>query len=99
MNTQELVALRIQQLCAEHGYNLHQLARSCGVPPSTLKNIIHGGSKNPGIVTIKLLCDGLGISLYEFFDTEDFREKEQEMKEDGTVVSGNQYRPLSYDVC
>lgn len=38
MNTQELVALRIQQLCAEHGYNLHQLARSCGVPPSTVKN-------------------------------------------------------------
>lgn len=80
MNTRELVAMRIQQLCAEHGYNLHQLARSCDVPPSTLKNIIHGGSRNPGIVTIKLLCDGLGISLYEFFDTEDFREKEQEMK-------------------
>ena len=80
MNTQELVALRIQQLCAEHEYNLHQLACSCGVPPSTLKNIIHGGSKNPGIVTIKLLCDGLGISLYEFFNTADFKQLEQEMK-------------------
>lgn len=80
MNTRELVAMRIQQLCAEHGYNLHQLARSCGVPPSTVKNIIHGGSKNPGIVTIKLLCDGLGISLYEFFNTADFKQLEQEMK-------------------
>lgn len=55
MDTQALVAMRIQQLCAEHGYNLNQLARSCGVPPSTVKNIIHGASHNPGIVTIKLL--------------------------------------------
>ncbi|MFQ6967082.1 MAG: helix-turn-helix domain-containing protein [Subdoligranulum sp.] len=53
MDTQALVAMRIQQLCAEHGYNLNQLARSCGVPPSTVKNIIHGASHNPGIVTIK----------------------------------------------
>ena len=50
MDTQALVAMRIQQLCAEHGYNLNQLARSCGVPPSTVKNIIHGASHNPGIV-------------------------------------------------
>ena len=80
MNTQELVALRIQQLCAEHGYNLHQLARACGVPPSTIKNNIHGVSRNPGIVTIKLLCDGLGISLYDFFDTDAFRQMQQELK-------------------
>lgn len=78
--TQALVAMRIQQLCAEHGYNLNQLARSCGVPPSTVKNIIHGASHNPGIVTIKLLCDGLGISLYDFFNTDDFRQHEQELK-------------------
>ena len=80
MDTQALVAMRIQQLCAEHGYNLNQLARSCGVPPSTVKNIIHGASHNPGIVTIKLLCDGLGISPYDFFNTDDFRQHEQELK-------------------
>ena len=89
MDTQALVAMRIQQLCAEHGYNLNQLARSCGVPPSTVKNIIHGACFffgfvfflfNPGIVTIKLLCDGLGISLYDFFNTDDFRQHEQELK-------------------
>ena len=71
MDTQALVAMRIQQLCAEHGYNLNQLARSCGVPPSTVKNIIHGASHNPGIVT---------ISLYDFFNTDDFRQHEQELK-------------------
>ena len=75
MNTQELVALRIQQLCAEHEYNLHQLARSCGVPPSTLKNIIHGGSRNPGIVTIKLLCDGLGFRSTNFLTQKIFEKK------------------------
>jgi len=72
MDTQALVAMRIQQLCAEHGYNLNQLARSCGVPPSTVKNIIHGASHNPGIVTIK--------PLYDFFNTDDFRQHEQELK-------------------
>ena len=52
--------------------------RAAGVPPSTLKNIIHDGSKNPGIVTIKHLCDGLGISLYDFFNTDDFKNSEPE---------------------
>ncbi len=51
-----------------------------GVPPSTIKNILYGKSKNPGIVTIKMLCDGLGISLTEFFDTKEFAELEQEIK-------------------
>ena len=51
MDTQALVAMRIQQLCAEHGYNLNQLARSCGVPPSTVKNIIHGAMVVPIVAT------------------------------------------------
>lgn len=78
MDTRKLVSLRIQQLCAAHGYNINSLARQAGVPPTTLKNIIYGNRHNPGIVTIKLLCDGLGISLYEFFDAEQFRSTELE---------------------
>ena len=73
MDTRKQVSLRIQQLCAEHGYNINSLARKAGIPPTTLKNIIYGTSRNPGIVTIKLVCDGLGISLYEFFDTMPFK--------------------------
>lgn len=73
MNTQKQVSLRIQQLCAAHGYNINSLARKAGVPPTTLKNIIYGNSHNPGIITIKLLCDGLGISLYDFFDADSFK--------------------------
>jgi len=59
---------------------LNALARISAVPPTTLKNIIYGVSKNPGIVTIKKLCDGLEISIADFFDTEKFRELEQEIK-------------------
>ena len=59
---------------------INALATSAAVPPSTLKNIVSGVSKNPGIVTIKMLCDGLDISLTEFFDTEEFRSLEQEIQ-------------------
>ena len=78
MDTRKQAALRIQQLCAMHGYNIHSLARKAGIPPTTLKNIIYGSSGTPGIVTIKLVCDGLGISLYDFFDTDAFRSTEPE---------------------
>ena len=73
MDTRKEVSRRIQQLCAAHGYSINALARKSGIPPTTVKNIIYGNSRNPGIVTIKLICDGLGISLYEFFDSDVFR--------------------------
>ena len=59
---------------------INALARRAGIPPSTVKNILNGASKNPGVVTIKMICDGLGISLIEFFDTGEFRELEQEIR-------------------
>ncbi len=78
MNTLKFVSLRIQQLCAAHGYNINSLARQAGIPPTTLKNIVYGNSHNPGIVTIKLICDGLGISLFDFFNTDQFKSKAPE---------------------
>lgn len=78
MDTWKQVSLRIQQLCAAHGYNINSLARRSGIPPTTLKNIIYGQSHNPGIVTIKLVCDGLEISLYDFFDADAFKSTELE---------------------
>ena len=60
--------------------SINALARSAGVAPSTVKNILNGASKNPGVVTIKILCDGFGISLIEFFDTDEYRDLEQEVK-------------------
>ena len=80
MTTQECVAKRIIKLCQERHLAINALARSAGMPPTTVKNILNGASQNPGIVTIKMLCDGLDISLIEFFDTEDFRSLEPEIQ-------------------
>ncbi len=60
--------------------SIHKLAMESAVAPSTIKNILYGKSQNPGIVTLKMLCDGMGLSLTEFFDTEEFRNLEQEIK-------------------
>jgi transcriptional regulator with XRE-family HTH domain len=78
MDTYTIVRDRLLVLLEEHRLSIHALALKSAVPPSTIKNILYGRSQNPGIVTIKLLCDGLGISLYDFFDTEEFRSYELE---------------------
>ena len=78
MNTRQSVANRLMKLCDERRLALNALAKLSAVPPSTLKSIINGDSKNPGIVTIKLLCEGLGITLHEFFDDDSFKTDEQE---------------------
>ena len=80
MDTRKAVANRLLQLCEEKRLSVNALARLSAVPPSTLKNVINGGSKNAGIVTIKKLCDGLEISLREFFDDDIFDDIEQEIK-------------------
>ncbi len=80
MNTRKAVANRLLELCEKKNLSINALARTSAVPPSTLKNIINGGSKNVGIVTIKKLCDGLEITLFDFFDTETFKNLEQEIK-------------------
>lgn len=80
MNTYEAVKNRILQLLGEKKMSIHKLAMESAVAPSSIKNILYGKSQNPGIVTIKMLCDGFGITLIEFFDTKEFAELEQEIK-------------------
>lgn len=80
MTTRECVANRILQLCQERNMAVNALARSAGMPPSTIKNILNGSSKNPGVSTIKMICDGFGITLMEFFATEKFQHLEQEIR-------------------
>lgn len=78
--TIDCVANRIIELCSERNMSINGLARSAGLPPTTVKNILNGASRNPGIVTIKIICDGLGITLIDFFDTESFKNLEQEIQ-------------------
>ncbi len=80
MDTYTTVKNRLLKLLDEKGMSIHKLATESAVAPSTIKNILYGKSQNPGIVTIKMLCDGLGITLIEFFDTEEFKALEQEIK-------------------
>ena len=80
MDTYTAVKNRILHLLGEKKMSIHKLAMESAVPPSSIKNILYGKSQNPGIVTIKMLCDGFGISLIDFFDTKDFAELEQEIK-------------------
>jgi transcriptional regulator with XRE-family HTH domain len=80
MDTYTAVRNRILSLCDKKEMSIHKLALESAVSPSTIKNILYGKSENPGIVTIKMLCDGFGISLIEFFNTEEFSSLEQEIK-------------------
>ena len=80
MKTREAVVKRITELCVEKNLTVNGLANISAVAPSTLKNILYGVSKNPGIVTLKMLCDGLEITLDEFFDSDLFKNLEQEIE-------------------
>ncbi len=80
MDTYTAVKNRLLVLCEEKRMSIHKLATESAVPPSTIKNILYGKSQNPGVVTLKMLCDGLGISIVEFFNTPDFENLEQEIK-------------------
>ncbi len=80
MDTYTAVKNRILFLCNEKRMAINNLATVSAIPPSSLKNILYGKSQNPGIVTIKMICDGFGITLAEFFDTPEFNALEQEIK-------------------
>ena len=80
MSTQEAIVKRISHLCEERGISINRLANISGIPRSTVKNIFYGKSCNPGIITIKKICDGLEICLADFFDTEELRNLEQDIK-------------------
>lgn len=80
MDTYTTVKNRILELLGEKKMSIHKLAMESAVAPSSIKNILYGKSQNPGIVTIKMLCDGFGITLVDFFNTEDFLKLEQEIR-------------------
>lgn len=80
MTTREAVANRIYELCVERNWSPNHLSIVSAVPQATIKSILNGESKNPGIVTIKKLCDGFEITLSDFFSTIAFDSLEQEIK-------------------
>lgn len=80
MDTVTAVRNRILELCGERGISINKLATISALPPSSIKNILYGKSQNPKLITIKMICDGLDITLGEFFSTPKFDSLEQELK-------------------
>ena len=70
MNVSEYTRHTIISICNEKGISIKKLAEKSNMSPSTIENILTGLSKNPGIMTIKKICDGLEISISKFFDTD-----------------------------
>ena len=80
MDTIQAVRNRILSLCGQRQISIHKLATLCALPPSSIKNILYGKSQNPKLLTIKMICDGLDITLGEFFSTPEFDQLEEELK-------------------
>ena len=80
LNIGEAVKLRIIELCDENNITVNKLATISGVTQSTLSNIIGGRNNSTTVSTIIKLCDGLNISIDDFFKSEYFRDLEQEIK-------------------
>lgn len=80
MTIGEAVRQRIVELCQERNISFNKLSSMSGVTQSTVNNIVSGRNNSATISTIKKLCDGLGITIDEFFHSELFVDLEQEIK-------------------
>lgn len=80
MKAKKAVAERIIEICNERNMTINALANLSGVSPSTIYSMLNEKSQNPGIVSLKKLCDGWEISLREFFDSPLFDDLEQEIQ-------------------
>jgi transcriptional regulator with XRE-family HTH domain len=80
MNISQAIIKRIEELCRERNLSINALSNASGVTQSTVNDIVNSTTYNAGIATIKKLCDGLGISIRDFFDCDLFSYLEQEIK-------------------
>ena len=81
MSVKDVVVQRFQNLCLERNIKINELANLSGVTPSTAYSMIDSKRRDVSIVTIKKFCDGLEITLGEFFSTPEFDALEQEIKQ------------------
>ena len=80
MDIMDVIKARLLQLCGEKNLSINKLATVSALPPSSVKNILYGKSNDPKIRTLKKRCDGLEITLGEFFSTPEFEKLEQEIR-------------------
>ena len=80
MDIKDVIVKRFLELCAERNIKINELANISGVTPSTAYSMVDKNRRDISIRTIKKFCDGLGITLGEFFMTPEFDSLEQEIK-------------------
>ncbi len=80
MQVKDIVAKRFKELCDKRNITINELANISGVTPSTAYSMMNENRKDISISTIKKFCDGLEITLGEFFLTDEFDNLEQEIK-------------------
>ena len=78
MTIQQAMRNRILQLCGQRGITINKLATLAALPPSSVKNILYGKSRDSKLSTVLAICDGLDMTMSEFFDTDDFRDLDLE---------------------
>ena len=80
MRVSEAVRLRILDLCKKNDITLNKLSTICGITQSTLNNIISGRNSTTTVSTVQKICDGVEITILEFFSSPLFHNLEQEIK-------------------
>lgn len=80
MNAKDAVVERIKSICNQRNIKLNELANLSGITPSTIYSMKDESRRDISILTIKKICDGLDISLKEFFNDPIFESLEQEIK-------------------
>lgn len=80
MDIKDLIVRRFVELCKERNMKINELANISGVTPSTAYSMMDKNRRDISIRTIKKFCDGLEITLGEFFSTDEFDSLEQEIK-------------------
>lgn len=80
MKIKDAIVARVCELCAERDISYTQLARLSGITPSTVYSMLQKERRDISAVTVKKLCDGLEISISDFFDSDIFRELPPEIE-------------------
>lgn len=80
MGIKDAIVLRIKELCNQKRIKYNTLATDSGVTPSTVYSLLDENRRDIGVVVLKKLCDGLDISISDFFDSDIFRNLEQEIR-------------------
>ena len=79
MKINEATAKKILKICDEKNLSVNQLANMSCLTQSTLQNIVGGSSKNPKLLTIIRICEGLHMDLKDFFDDDIFNDVDTEL--------------------